>query len=160
MILITALNWVRYMEKDKAQAFLVGIDTNVLLRYICQDDETQSPIASMFLENLTETHQGFISNIVVVELIWVLSRTYKQSRQAIVGVLAELFSMPVFVFEDRTLLLKVLDAYRQSKADFSDLLIHAIAEKNTCQCTLTFDKVAYTQAGMRSLSDWLLPNND
>lgn len=61
MILITALNWVRYMEKDKAQAFLVGIDTNVLLRYISQDDETQSPIASMFLENLTETHQDFIS---------------------------------------------------------------------------------------------------
>ena len=96
----------------------------------------------------------------VVELIWVLSPTYKQSRQAIGGVLAELFSMPVFVFENRTLLLKVLDVYRQSKADFSDLLIHAIAEKSACQCTLTFDKVAYTQAGMRSLSDWLSPNND
>lgn len=129
----------------------VGIDTNVLVRYLTQDDAKQAQAAALFLEALSVERRGFVSNIVVVELIWVLSRTYKEPRQAIAAILTELFSMPVLVFESPVLLHEALVAYRQSTADFSDLLIQASAHAAGCAYTVTFDQNACAQAGMRLL---------
>lgn len=131
----------------------VGIDTNVLVRYITQDDAVQSKIASDFLESLTTENQGFINNTVIVELIWVLSRSYKTPREQIAEILAELFHLPVFVFDNQKLLLDTLAIYQNSKADFSDLLICQSNHLSGCQYTVTFDKTAYEQAGMVALSN-------
>lgn len=131
----------------------IGIDTNVLVRYITQDDVIQSKIASDFLESLTTHNQGFINNTVVVELIWVLSRSYKKTREQIIVILDELFAMHVFEFENRELLLDVLQIYQATKADFSDLLICKINQSSHCQKTMTFDKTAFNEAGMTALTD-------
>lgn len=64
----------------------IGIDTNVLVRYIAQDDE-QSQIAMQFLQDLSLENWGFVNNIVVVELIWALSRIYRQSKKTIAIIL-------------------------------------------------------------------------
>lgn len=125
----------------------VGIDTNVLVRYIVQDGE-QSEIATQFLESLSLENQGFVNNIVIMELIWVLSRTYKQSKETIAVILEELFSMPVFIFEDLPLLLKTLMIYRKNKADFSDIFIKEFNDSIGCDKTVTFDMGACKKAGM------------
>lgn len=125
----------------------IGIDTNVLVRYIVQDGE-QSEIATQFLESLSLENQGFVNNIVIMELIWVLSRTYKQSKETIAVILEELFSMSVFVFDDLPLLLKTLTIYRQSKADFSDIFIREFNSSVGCTQTVTFDIGACKKAGM------------
>lgn len=133
----------------------IGIDTNILVRYIIQDDDEQSKIATQFLENLSLEYQGFINTIVIIELIWVLSRTYKQSKETIALILEELFSMPVFVFDNLPLLLKTLAIYQQSKADFSDIFIEQFNQYSLCQNTVTFDVKASKKAGMILLTEWL-----
>lgn len=129
----------------------VGIDTNVLLRYILQDDE-QSKIATKFFESLSLEQQGFINNTVIIELIWVLSRTYKQTKSDIAMLLEELFSMPIFAFDNLPLLLKTLEIYKQSKADFSDILIFEFNQSVGCQTTVTFDVKAHKKLGMKLLN--------
>ncbi|XXQ69109.1 PIN domain-containing protein [Neisseriaceae bacterium B1] len=104
----------------------IGIDTNLLVRYIVQDDETQAKIATSFLENLSSEKQGFICNLLMIELIWVLSQTYKQSRETIALVLDELWATDYFFFKNIELLHDVLAIYRQTRADFSDLLINKL----------------------------------
>lgn len=144
-----ALQWGRYMENWTMSK--VGIDTNVLLRYILQDDE-QSKIATKFFESLSLKHQGFINNTVIIELIWVLSRTYKQTKSDIAMLLEELFSMPIFAFDNLPLLLKTLEIYKQSKADFSDILIFEFNQLVGCQTTVTFDVKAHKKLGMKLLN--------
>lgn len=129
----------------------VGIDTNILVRYIVQDDE-QSQIATQFLESLSLQNQGFVNTVVVMELIWVLSRTYKQPKEIIAIVLEELFSMPVFAFDNLPLLQKTLAIYQQSKADFSDIYIQVLNQSVGCEKTVTFDVRASKKAGMELLA--------
>ncbi|WP_066802563.1 PIN domain-containing protein [Moraxella oblonga] len=132
----------------------IGIDTNVLVRYIAQDDETQAKIAGDFLENLTLENQGFVNNIVIVETIWVLTRVYKKTRAEMVIILETLFSSSVLIFENLALLWEVLAIYKNTKADFSDLLICKINQMANCQLTVTFDETAFKQAGMVSLTTY------
>jgi predicted nucleic-acid-binding protein len=53
---------------------MIGIDTNVLVRYIAQDDNTQSPLATKLIEALTSSRPGFVTTVVLVELVWVMQR--------------------------------------------------------------------------------------
>lgn len=130
----------------------IGIDTNVLVRYVIQDDE-QSKIAIKFLESLSLENQGVINTVVIMELIWVLSHAYKQPKEAIASVLEELFSMPVFIFDNLPLLLQTLAIYKENKADFSDIFICLFNQSLHCEKTITFDKNASKKAGMVLLTD-------
>lgn len=130
---------------------LIGIDTNILVRYFVQDDKEQAQIATLFLESLSKQNQGFISSVVVIELIWVLKGIYKQSREEIAFLLEELFYLPTFQFEHHELLIQCLNIYKESNADFSDLLIQQIHQKYGCFDTVTFDKRACQKAGMKLL---------
>lgn len=82
-------------------------------------------------------NQGVINTVVVMEVIWVLSRSYKQPKETITLVLEELFLTPVFVFDDLPLLLKALAIYKENKADFSDIRI--FNQSLDCEKTVTFD---------------------
>lgn len=144
------LQWVQFMAKNMANK--IGIDTNVLVRYIMQDDE-QSKIATEFLENLSIENQGVINTVVVMEVIWVLSRSYKQPKETIALVLEELFLIPVFVFDNLPLLLKTLAVYKESKADFSDIFIRLFNQSLDCEKTVTFDVGASKKAGMVLLTN-------
>ncbi len=127
---------------------LIGIDTNILARYILQDDAKQFKIASDFLESLTEQKQGYISKIVLAELIWLLQQGYKLPRAVISEILEKLLTTDSLYFEDKAFAEQALKKYSQSTADFPDLLI-AITTKNAgCAQTVTFDKKASKQADM------------
>lgn len=130
---------------------LIGIDTNILARYIVQDEPTQAKIASEFLESLNQHQKGFVSNIVLVELIWLLKRVYKQSRLEIAHILEALLFTDVLVFENHPLIIGVSKVYQSTASNFSDLLISRIHQQNGCIKTVTFDENAVKKADMTLL---------
>ena len=67
---------------------MLGIDTNILVRYITQDDPIQSPLVSQFLkQECTEKNPCYLSNIVLCEMVWVLETAYHYKREQIANVL-------------------------------------------------------------------------
>ena len=135
---------------------MIGIDTNVLIRYLVQDDATQAKIASDFIEsNCTAETPGFINHIVLCEIVWVLAGAYRQQRSDIANVIDCLLQVRQLEVENAPMVWKALNEYRDSIADFSD---HLIAHKNLhagCAATVTFDKKAANQTAMRTIKDIL-----
>ena len=127
---------------------MIGLDTNVLARYLIADDASQYRTAARLIES--EVLQGFfISDIVVCELVWVLRDAYEASRQDIVDVLSDIFGTPAFFFADRDRLYRSLARYASHRGDFADYLIGLHATDAGCHTTLTFDKALKTEAGFR-----------
>ena len=128
---------------------MIGLDTNILIRYLTQDDEQQSEIATRFIEKeLNIENQGFISLIVLVEIVWVLMRCYGQTKSDIHPIINQLLTTKQFQIEQTDNAFKALRLWRQAKGDFSDALIAVLAQDNDCVYTLTFDKKAVS-LGMR-----------
>lgn len=120
-----------------------GIDTNVLVRYIVQDDAEQSASATHFLEKeCTLTSPAFISGIVLCELVWVLEIAYEYSRQEIVSVLECILKVRQFHLHEPDILWQTLKGYAQGRADFADHYIMRLNHHFGCTTTLTFDKKA------------------
>ncbi len=69
---------------------MIGLDTNVLVRYLAQDDQEQSALATQVLESLDEAERGFVSLVVLVELQWVLRRAYRMSASEVAGIVERL----------------------------------------------------------------------
>jgi predicted nucleic-acid-binding protein len=130
---------------------VIGIDTNILVRYLAQDDETQSPIASRIIDSFTTEAPGFISQVVLVETVWVLGRSYKMAREAIADTVETLLRARDLIIEGAEVGYLALATYRATKADFSDALIAHGGKLAGCVETLTFDKRAASDTGMRLL---------
>lgn len=131
---------------------MIGIDTNILVRHITQDDELQSEMASKLIESYANKNDSlFINNIVFCELIWVLERGYKYSRKEVLDVMKVILTSIEFCFEDhRTLWMCIIDAEKTS-ADFSDILIGKLNELNDCSMSYTFDTKASTLSSFTKL---------
>lgn len=131
---------------------MIGVDTNVLVRYLAQDDATQSPIASRIIDALTADAPGYISMVVLVETVWVLSRTYRMPRARIAEIVETLLRARELVVEAVETAYLALATYQTTTADFSDALIAHAARLAGCSETVTFDKAAAATAGMRLLA--------
>ncbi len=130
---------------------MIGLDTNVLVRYIMQDDAKQSVKASKLIESLGEPDRGYIGLVAVVELVWVLSSCYDLSREQIAQALDALLRTKQFVVEHADQVVRALRVFKASKADFSDCLIERSAAQAGCEKTVTFDIGAARHAGMTLL---------
>jgi predicted nucleic-acid-binding protein len=128
---------------------VIGLDTNVLVRYISQDDSTQFAKAAAVINSLTPENPGFVSVPSVVELVWVLARAYQADRAFIIRVLEELLRAKEIVVEQASLVWQALHLYKASKADFADCLIERSCQAAGCGYTVTFDIAAAKTAGMR-----------
>ncbi|NKB71660.1 MAG: PIN domain-containing protein [Candidatus Latescibacteria bacterium] len=130
---------------------MIGIDTNVLVRYIVQDDPKQTPIATAFLENnCTAEHPGRVCLLVLCELVWVLTRAYKYDSETVIGVLENLLTTAELEVEQSSLAWQALRAYRSGPAEFADCLIaHANAAAGA-EYTFTFDRRAGRHGLFRS----------
>jgi predicted nucleic-acid-binding protein len=117
---------------------MIGLDTNVLIRYLTQDDPAQSLRASRFIES-SPPGELFISFIVACELVWVLDSAYGHKRAQIRDALEKLFGTSHFSFEDKALLWLALDDYRKGKGDFADYLLGRVGQKHGCLHTTTLD---------------------
>ncbi len=135
---------------------MIGLDTNVLVRYLAQDDAKQGKRAIDLIEDeLSASKPGYISVVVLAELCWVLKRRYAATRREIAEVLDDLLAMAVFVIERRDvvqLALQRFSADGREKSSFADFLIAELARDAGCTDVFTFDKGAIRGAGGRLLA--------
>lgn len=130
---------------------MIGIDTNVLVRYVVQDDPRQAATASHFIETtLSEEEPGWIASVVLCEFVWVLESAYGYARNLIVATLQRVFEVDRFRVETPALAWRALDEYRGG-GDFSDALIALGNESEGCGYTATFDRTASRLKQMRLL---------
>ncbi len=130
---------------------MIGLDTNVLVRYIAQDDSTQSPRAVKFIEKECSTQcPGFIGLVTIAELVWVSESCYGASKEDVAKLLRLILSTKQLVVQDAETVWKALRLFEGGQADFSDYLVESIAQSAGCETTVTFDKTA-AKAGMTLL---------
>jgi predicted nucleic-acid-binding protein len=132
---------------------MVGLDTNILLRALLNEDPVQSPQAQVFLATLSETDPGYVGITAVAEIHWVLLKRYRIPKPELISTLRILLNLPALEFESFEAILRALDLYEKANADFPDALL---AERNSdagCTKTYTFDKPAASRIpGMELLS--------
>jgi len=122
---------------------MIGLDTNVLLRLIVEDDERQAEIAQKSMEkHCSEAAPGFINSIVLVEIVWVLERSYKYSRAEIVSAIETILQVRELSVQYPNEAWEALHQYRNNESGFADLYIGAVNRSEKCMTTLTFDKKA------------------
>jgi len=120
---------------------VIGLDTNVLLRFLLKDDERQGEQASRAIRQAAARKEPmFVGIIVLCEVVWVLTSRYGYGRSRLLGLLEELLDTSGLEVERRDLVRKALDDYRASRADFADCLIGRIHEAHGCQHTLSFER--------------------
>ena len=128
---------------------MIGLDTNVLVRYIAQDDPVQSPKATRLIESLTADDPGYVSLVSVVELVWVLMRCYSSSTSEICVVLETLLRTKEIVVANADVVWKAVRLFKTNNADFADCLIERSASDAGCGYTATYDRGAVKTCGMR-----------
>jgi predicted nucleic-acid-binding protein len=129
---------------------MIGLDTNIVVRYLTHDDPTQTAAAMEVMNLLSSDSPGFLSLIVIVELIWVLESLYRFRKNEIEQVMETLLRSKELVLERAEIVSQALRIFRGSRADFADCLVARCAHAAECQYTLTFDQNAIG-AGMRLL---------
>ena len=127
---------------------MIGLDTNVLVRYIMQGDAKQSANATRLVESLTVAEPGFIALVSVVELVSVLSSCYDLSREQITQALEVLLRAKQLVVDKADQVIRALRVYSSGNADFADCLIERTASSAGSERTMTFDVGAAKAAGM------------
>lgn len=127
---------------------MIGLDTNVLLRYLTQDDPVQSRKAADLIENrLTEEYPGFITVVAMVELSWVLERSYRFAPSSIAAAIERILQIDVFVVENEQQVFAGMIALKRGQGSFADALIAALGSKAGCVSTLTLDRKALRLPG-------------
>lgn len=128
---------------------MIGLDTNVIVRYLTHDDPVQTPAAVKLLNSLSPTSPGFLSLIVVAELVWVLTSLYHFEKSEMEDVLETLLRSDALVVERSEVVWQALHRFKAGSAGFSDCLIERCGHAAECQYTATFDQRAAAGAGMR-----------
>jgi predicted nucleic-acid-binding protein len=127
---------------------MIGLDTNILVRYLTQDDPIQSPKATKIIEQrLAEDNPGFISIVVMVEIVWVLDRAYKLAPQEIAAAVERILQADVLIVESEQEVFTAMIALKEGQGSFADAVIAALGARASCSCTLTFDQKALRLPG-------------
>ena len=133
---------------------MIGLDTNVLLRYIVQDDAAQAESAAKLIETrCTTEHPGYVDAIVLCEMVWVLDRGYGYVKEHILSVLWQLLSTAEIAIETPDVTWAAVQAYEKGSAGFADYLIGARNQAAGCQTTFTFDKKASGSAWHKAVKN-------
>ena len=126
----------------------IALDTNVLVRFLTQDDTEQFEIAQNVINNCSVKQPAFICREVLVELVWVLERSYKYSRNEITAAVMGLVSAAELKVETAQDVAEILPLYRNEGFGFSDLMIRQAAIRNGGHDLQTFDRQAAKLAGV------------
>ncbi len=131
---------------------MIGLDTNVLVRYLVEDHPGQAAKAAILLEtHCTEDEPGFVNRIVLCELVWVLESSYGYGRPTIAATIENLLRTAELEIDATEATWLALAAYRAGNADFSDALVGRLNRSVGCTGTATFDK------GAAKLDDFFSP---
>ena len=118
---------------------MIAIDTNILIRFLIEDDVYQTKRAEKVLKEHNDEGKIYLSNIVLVETEWVLSSVYQFSKNKICSTIDRILNTKQFVFDDREVLIRANIKYIQKNKDFSDSLIGELGNVKSIK-TYTFDK--------------------
>ena len=127
---------------------MTGLDTNILVRFIAQDDPAMSGRAEAIMQSLSVEEPGWIALTALAEFSWVMTRRFRVSRAGVHAMLSHLLAKPEIVIEQADLVRTAADLFLHGNADFSDYLIACSAREAGCKRTLTFDRKAAKSAGM------------
>jgi predicted nucleic-acid-binding protein len=120
---------------------LTGIDTNVLVRYLVRDEPRQTAAATRFVEaECTPESPGFVSLVVLCELVWVLGRGYRYEQRRIAEVLAGLLAAADLEIESAEIAWQALNRFEHGKGDFADAVIGLVGRAQKAESTVTFDR--------------------
>lgn len=132
---------------------MIGLDTDVLVRYLSQDDPFQSAVATELIEErLSEDNPGFVSVVVMVEAVWVLSRAYHMASKEVAAVIERLLQADVLVVQSQQDVFTAMTALKEERGSFADALIAALGARAGCARTLTFDRKALRLPGFELCS--------
>jgi predicted nucleic-acid-binding protein len=120
---------------------VIGLDTNILVRYIVQDDPGQATVATALIESRCSADEpGLVSSVVLCELVWVLGRGYRFARRAVAGVLRTILVAEELQVDEPELAWRALRLYETGPGDFADYLIGAGNRERGANVTCTFDR--------------------
>ncbi|MDE2398162.1 MAG: type II toxin-antitoxin system VapC family toxin [Burkholderiales bacterium] len=132
---------------------MIGVDTNVLVRYFSDDDPKQAPRAAQFIEReLRPDRRGFVSLVTLAEVVWVLRSRYEARADELTGLLTQMLCDPRLCLQDEDAVWLALDLFQQDGVDLADALIAAVHRRHGCEHTMTFDTRAARIPGMKLLS--------
>lgn len=131
---------------------MIGLDTNVLVRFLMQDDTDQAAAATAALADLSQAEPGFVCREVLVELVWVLERAYRLPRADIARALDGLLEAQELAIEAADRAAVATDRYRKGGAGFADQMVALAGQGAGCLETLTFDRKGAAVPGMRLLA--------
>ena len=127
---------------------MIGLDTNILVRYLTQDDPIQSEKARDVIERrLTDENPGFVSIVAMAETVWVLERAYELTRDEIVSAVERILQTDVLVVEEEQEVFTAMIALQKWQGAFADAFIAALGARRGCSRTLTFDRKALRLPG-------------
>lgn len=124
---------------------MIGLDTNVLVRYLAGDPETEVQVIQAVAAIDNAFQHGitiFINNVVICETVWVLLYHYHTPKKQLIEALNLIIKHPLFQFEGRGSLNQALKLYEENRSDFADCLIAVLNREHGCKQTLSFDKQA------------------
>jgi predicted nucleic-acid-binding protein len=128
-----------------------GVDTNVLIRYLVQDEPLQGRKAAAFItKECSADSPGLINRIVLCEVVWVLETAYRYARSQVAQALDRILRTSQFEIEDHQDAWSALREY-QAGGDFADALIAAVNRRLGCDYTVTFDRGAARSSGFSLL---------
>lgn len=130
---------------------MTGLDTNVLVRFLVQDDAAQAKVARDLMATFTEAEPGFICREVLVEIVWVLERAYGLQRADIARALDGLLEARELVIEAADRAAIAVDRYRKGGPGFADQMIVLAGLGANCRAVVTFDRKAAGLPGMALL---------
>ncbi|MDN5797421.1 MAG: type II toxin-antitoxin system VapC family toxin [Intrasporangium sp.] len=129
---------------------MIGLDTNVVVRYLVQDDPDRSPIGSALVDELTEAAPGYLSVVTLVELYWVLRRSYRVDADRCADLLTALLDARE-IRVDRDASVRAALMASRGGLDFADAVISELGRAAGCDYTATFDRRAAREGAMRLL---------
>lgn len=122
---------------------MIGLDTNILVRYLTLDDPVQSATATEIIERrLSLAKPGFISVVTMAETVWVLDRAYGFMDPQIAAAIERVLQIDVLVIENERAVFTAMVALKSGRGTFADALIAELGAQAGCSHTLTFDKKA------------------
>jgi predicted nucleic-acid-binding protein len=129
---------------------MIGLDTNILVRYLAQDDPIQAAKANDIIgRRLTEENPGFVSTVAMVETVWVLNRAYGLKNSEIAAAVERILQIDVLVVENEQEIFTAMITLKQGKGSFADAMIAALGARAGCSHTLTFDRKASRLSSFR-----------
>ena len=122
---------------------MIGLDTNIVLRYLLQDDAKQTAQVNHIVEEELGPHNpGFLSLPTILELVWVLRSVFKQNPAQIAIHLEHLLGAESLLLQNEQEVFEAMYALKQGTGEFEDALIAAVNRWAGCSHTYTFDKRA------------------